>query len=138
MYKLTNVATDHRFAMQRRTAPRLQMEPLIGSMRLRLGKSLLIPDAFFERNKVEIEKHKRHGVLAFEQTVVDDPSKQAVVAVEIVDAPVVGENPVVEVAAAVVETSTPSEPVEVASPAPEVEEKPQLDSRASGKKDKRR
>jgi hypothetical protein len=149
MYKLTNVSTDFRYAAQRRTAPRLQMEPMIGSTKLRMGKSLKISDAHFKRNESSINMHKRHGVLVYEQLSVDDPSQAEAPAIEIAGPPVSGENAVVESTAAVVETPTPAEPVEevveVAPPAPPpvpevVEEKPQPEVRTSsgGKKDKRR
>ena len=137
MYKLTNVSTDHRFAMQRRTAPRLQMEPPVMSTRLRLGKSLLITDAYFARNKVDIEKHRSHGVLVYEQVSVDGPTN-----IEVAGPPVSGENAVLEMAEELVVEEIISAPVVVEEPPTPVpvvalEEKP-VERIHVGKKDKRR
>lgn len=77
MYKLTNVSLDPRYAMQRRVAPKMLMEPQIAGKPLRLRSSLVLTDELFAHNRGEIELHRQHGVLVYEQLSQDQPAAPA-------------------------------------------------------------
>jgi hypothetical protein len=64
--KITNVATDHAYALKRRMAARLEMEPVIAGERLRLRASRILTDEQFLNNKDLIALHERNGVLTSE------------------------------------------------------------------------
>lgn len=62
-YKITNVATDHRFAALRARASRLQMEPIVAGKRLRLRSSVVLSDEQFKHNEANIKKACDDGVI---------------------------------------------------------------------------
>ncbi len=64
--KITNVATDHAYALKRRMASRLEMEPYIAGERLRLRTSRILSDEQYETNKDLIALHENNGVLTSE------------------------------------------------------------------------
>jgi outer membrane biosynthesis protein TonB len=62
-WKLTNVSLNPSYAMKRRTASRMEMEPVIGEGRIRLNQSVEISDEAYEVNKAKITLCVNHGVL---------------------------------------------------------------------------
>lgn len=67
-WKLTNVSLDPVHAMKRRTAPRMEMEPVIGEGRIRLNQSVTISDEAYEVNKARIDLCVAQGVLTAESS----------------------------------------------------------------------
>ena len=67
-WKLTNVSLNPAYAMQRRTASRMEMEPVIGDGRIRLNKSVTISDETYEASKAKITLCVAHGVLTAESS----------------------------------------------------------------------
>lgn len=65
-YKIKNTALDPSKRFLHRTAPKLQMEPVIGGRRLRLKSSLVISDELFEHNKANLELWRKWGVVDWE------------------------------------------------------------------------
>lgn len=64
--KITNVSLNHEHAMKRRTASRLQMEPVIAGERLRLRSSRILTDEQYEINKKLLEDNVNGGVVKVE------------------------------------------------------------------------
>lgn len=104
--KITNVSQDPAYAMKRRTASRLQMEPVIAGERLRLRQSRILTDEQAEANKDWLAECERGGVLLIEK----DGEKKA-------------ELPTAE-AKAPVETTAPTEPTTFLPPTPAAFEPP--------------
>lgn len=74
MYRITNTALDYSREMLRRTASKMVMEPMIATKRLMLRSSMELSDILYGRNKEEIDRHVKHGVVSVVQLSVDDPS----------------------------------------------------------------
>lgn len=64
--KITNVSQDHAYAMKRRTAARLQMEPVIAGERLRLRSSRVLTDEQVKANVEWLAENERGGVITIE------------------------------------------------------------------------
>lgn len=119
-WKLTNVSLDPSYAMKRRTAARMEMEPVIGGGRIRLNQSVDISDEAYEVNKARIDLCVEHGVLTAESS-----------------APVV-EKPAIVPDPPVVESPSPSpEPEPEPAPEPEPEPEPKPVETKKSKKSKR-
>lgn len=73
MWKIMNVSMDRRFTEARRKAPGLIMEPLIGSIRLRMGKSMEVTDAHFQSIKPQLDGWKTKGVVDYENLEAKNP-----------------------------------------------------------------
>ena len=107
-WKLTNVSLDPSYAMKRRTAARMEMEPVIGEGRIRLNQSVDISDEAYEVNKARIALCVSQGVLTAESST------------PVVKKPVIVPDPVVE-------SPSPS-PEPAPEPAPEPIPEPQAGS----------
>jgi hypothetical protein len=78
-YKVWNTALDHSKAILRRRAPKLQMEPIIAGIRLRIRQSMVITDEQYVVNEPNLKLYKSWGVLDFSQiggevVVIESPS----------------------------------------------------------------
>jgi hypothetical protein len=118
-WKLTNVSLDPQYAMKRRTASRMEMEPVVAGIRIRLNQSTVISDESYEVNKDKISLCVSHGVLTAENS-----------------APVVEKKvPVVEKK---VEAPTPPPPPPEPKPEPDIKEvAPDLEQEPRPHKSKR-
>ncbi len=67
-WKLTNVSLEPAHAMKRRTAARMEMEPVIGAGRIRLNQSVTISDEVYEASKAKIDLCVKQGVLTAESS----------------------------------------------------------------------
>jgi Fe-S oxidoreductase len=72
-WTLKNVALDPAFAMQRRIATKMEMEPTLAGVRIRLRQQITINDEMYERNKVRIVRLVAQGVLT---AVSSSPAKK--------------------------------------------------------------
>lgn len=68
-YKITNVSLEHQHSLKRRTATRLQMEPLVAGKRLMLRQSITISDEQYEINKADLEQYVKDGIVSVESTM---------------------------------------------------------------------
>lgn len=66
-YKIKNTALDHTKRMRLRTAPKMEMEPIIGGQRLRLNSTMTISDELFDYSKTNLELYKSWGVIDWEK-----------------------------------------------------------------------
>ena len=127
-WNLKNVALEPAYAGKRRTASKMDMEPVIAGVRIRLRQQITISDEMYETNKVRIAICIKHGVLTAVSSEPD--TKPAMKA-----AP-----PKVAATPDPVETPTPEpEPAPELPPAPtpappKAEEKAPAPSRKSSKK----
>lgn len=62
-WTLKNVALEAAYAMKRRVAPKMDMEPVIAGQRIRLRQQIVINDELYACNKQRIDKNVGHGVL---------------------------------------------------------------------------
>lgn len=67
-YKVTNVSLEHQHSLKRRTATRLQMEPIIVGKRLLLRQSVLLSDMQYLINKDILDQCVKDGVITVEST----------------------------------------------------------------------
>lgn len=65
--KITNVSQDPAYALKRRTASRLQMEPVIAGERLRLRQSRILTDEQAAANTDWLAECERAGVIIVER-----------------------------------------------------------------------
>lgn len=106
--KITNVSQDPAYAMKRRTASRLQMEPVIAGERLRLRQSRILTDEQAEANKDWLAECERGGVVTIERDGEKVPTL-----------------PTAE-AKAPVETTAPTDPAPFIAPPPAAGNEPTL------------
>ena len=62
-WSLKNVALDPAYAMQRRVAPKLDMEPVLAGGRIRLRQQITITDEEYAGNVERIASHVKNGVI---------------------------------------------------------------------------
>lgn len=79
--KITNVSQDPAYAMKRRTASRLQMEPVIAGERLRLRQSRVLTDEQAAANTDWLAECERAGVIIIERDGETKLQTQPVLAV---------------------------------------------------------
>jgi len=73
MWKIVNTSMDRSKALLHRTAPKLEMEPMIGGNRLRMQQITAITDHQHELNKEQLERLVRSGVITMEKVSDDKP-----------------------------------------------------------------
>ena len=74
-YKVTNVSLEHQHALKRRTAARMQMEPIVAGKRLLLRQSVTLTDEQYAINKKDLEQFVREGIVTVESTMPFIPLK---------------------------------------------------------------
>jgi type IV secretory pathway VirB10-like protein len=67
MWKITNTSMDRSKALLHRTAPKLEMEPIVAGKRLRMRQTMTISDHEYEHDKAHLEQHVRAGSIAVEK-----------------------------------------------------------------------
>jgi len=79
-WNLKNVSLDPAFAARRRSAAKMDMEPVIAGTRIRLRQQVTISDELYEINKVRIAQCIAHGVLTAKESGAQGAAKPAPVA----------------------------------------------------------
>jgi len=76
-WELENVALNPTHAMKRRVAPRMEMEPTIAGVRIRLRQKLTISDESYATNKVRIDLCVKQGVLTAKRSGSQAPKQES-------------------------------------------------------------
>lgn len=63
MWNIRNSYLDHNKVHLHRVAAKLETEPLIGGLRLRIRESRLVPQSYIERNHEMLERLAKSGVI---------------------------------------------------------------------------
>ena len=122
-YTLKNVALDPAFAVKRRTASKMEMEPALAGTRIRLRQTITISDELYERNETRIQQLCDQGVLQVVGAKAA-PKKESKVA-EPLPAPELVPEPVPE---------PEPEPIPEPAPEPAPEPKPEPEPKAAEEK----